>query len=158
MDKREIKDLLDLKYSQFNNPDFIETDPISIPHLFSKKEDIEIAGFFAATIAWGQRVTILKNARLLMTWMEDEPYDFILNATKSDLTRFKKFVHRTFNGEDAVFFINALQTIYKDHGGLEKAMSQFPNDLGKNISHFKELFLATGNTSRTGKHVDGRPC
>src|SRR5687767_5788401 len=96
--KSDIKELLDLKYTQFNNPDFIETDPISIPHLFTKKEDIEIAGFFAATIAWGQRITILKNARKLMELMEDDPHQFILHAKKSDLTRFKKFVHRTFNG------------------------------------------------------------
>jgi uncharacterized protein (TIGR02757 family) len=105
--KQDIKDLLELKFSQFNNPDFIETDPISVPHLFAKKEDIEIAGFFAATIAWGQRVTILKNARLLMQYMEDDPHEFILNAKKNDLTRFKKFVHRTFNGEDAIYYVNA---------------------------------------------------
>lgn len=151
--KKDIKDLLELKYSQFNNPDFIETDPISIPHLFSKKEDIEIAGFLSATIAWGQRITILKNARLLMTLMEDEPHDFILNAKKSDLNRFKKFVHRTFNGEDAMFFVNGLQKIYLKYGGLEKVMSKYPNDLGKSISHFRKTFLETGKTNRTHKHV-----
>jgi uncharacterized protein (TIGR02757 family) len=151
--KQDIKDLLELKFSQFNNPDFIETDPISVPHLFAKKEDIEIAGFFAATIAWGQRVTILKNARLLMQYMEDDPHEFILNAKKNDLTRFKKFVHRTFNGEDAIYFVNALQKIYLQHGGLEAVMSKYPDDLGKTISHFRKTFLETGKTSRTHKHV-----
>jgi uncharacterized protein (TIGR02757 family) len=151
--KNDIRSLLESKYSQFNNPDFIETDPISIPHLFSKKEDIEIAAFLSATIAWGQRITILKNARMLMTLMEDEPHDFILNAKKTELDRFKKFVHRTFNGEDAVFFMNALKKIYLQHGGLENVMGQFPDDLGKSISHFRKTFLATGKTSRTHKHI-----
>jgi uncharacterized protein (TIGR02757 family) len=152
-DQRNIKDLLELKYHQFNRPDFIETDPISIPHLFSKKEDVEIAGFFVATIAWGQRVSILKNGRQLMTYMEDEPHDFILHAGKDDLKRFKKFVHRTFNGEDAIFFIKALQKIYTHMGGLEKVMSQFPHDMAKNISAFRSTFLNTGITARTHKHV-----
>jgi uncharacterized protein (TIGR02757 family) len=151
--KQDIKDLLDVKYHQFNHPDFIETDPISIPHLFTQKEDIEIAGFLAATIAWGQRITILKNGRLLMQYMEESPYDFIMHAEKEDLKRFKKFVHRTFNGEDAIYFIKALQHIYKNEGGLETAFSHFPDDLGKSISHFRSLFLASGKTSRTHKHI-----
>lgn len=151
--KSDIKDLLELKFNQFNRPDFIETDPISIPHLFSKKEDIEIAGFLAATIAWGQRATILKNAQLLMQYMEHDPHQFILQAKRNDLLPFKKFVHRTFNGEDAVFFIQALQKIYKDEGGLENAMSLFPQDLGKSISEFRQIFFKTGKTTRTHKHV-----
>lgn len=151
--KDEIRDLLELKFNQFNHPNFIETDPISIPHLFTKKEDIEIAGFLSATIAWGQRITILKNARLLMTYMEDDPYEFILQAKKDDLKRFKKFVHRTFNGEDAIFFVNALKKIYKNQGGLETVMSKYPNDLGRSISHFRKIFLETGKTDRTHKHV-----
>lgn len=145
--------MLELKYKQFNNPDFIETDPISIPHLFTKKEDIEIAGFFAATIAWGQRITILKNARLIMQYMEDDPHEFILRAKKSELMHFRKFVHRTFNGEDAIFFVNALQKIYLHHGGLENLMSKYPEDMGKNISHFRKIFLETGVTDRTHKHI-----
>lgn len=152
-DQNDIKELLELKYHQFNRPDFIETDPISIPHLFSKKEDIEIAGFFVATIAWGQRISILKNGRQLILYMEDEPHDFILHAGKDDLKRFKKFVHRTFNGEDVIFFIKALQTIYADMGGLEHVMSTFPQDMAKNISAFRTTFLKTGITTRTHKHV-----
>ena len=149
----EIKDLLDLKYHQFNNSNFIETDPISIPHLFSKKEDIEIAAFFSATIAWGQRITILRNARLLMQYMEDSPHDFVLHASRDDHKRFKKFVHRTFNGEDAIFFVKALQEIYLNQHGLENVMSKFPDDLGKSISNFKKIFLETGKTKRTHKHI-----
>src|SRR6185436_5168411 len=96
-------------------PEFIASDPISIPHLFSKKEDIEIAGFFAATIAWGQRPTILKNARRLMQWMDDSPHDFILTHKKTDVVPFKKFVHRTFHGEDTIYFLKALQHLYTKH-------------------------------------------
>lgn len=152
MDIHAIKDLLEVKYRQFNSPDFIETDPISIPHLFSKKEDIEIAGFLAATIAWGQRITILKNGKKMMEWMDMSPYDFILSAAPSDLQPFKKFVHRTFNGEDAIYFIKALRNIYQHHGGLEKAFSSNPEKMPENIHHFRQLFLQKP-TGRTHKHV-----
>lgn len=149
----EIKDLLEVKYRQFNNPDFIETDPISIPHLFSKKEDIEIAGFIVATIAWGQRPTILKNGRCFLDMMENTPHDFILQASVPEIKRFKKFVHRTFNGEDAIYFIKALKHIYAHHGGLEAAMCSIPDDLAASISHFRSLFLSSGKTQRTHKHI-----
>jgi len=151
--KKHIKELLELKFTQFNNTDFIETDPISIPHLFTKKEDIEIAGFLSATIAWGQRITILKNAQLLMQYMEHDPHQFILHAKKNDLLPFKKFVHRTFNGDDAVYFIQALQKIYLNHGGLEMAFSHYPQNMAQTISHFRQLFLSTAKTTRTQKHV-----
>lgn len=109
---KEIKELLDEKYFHFNTSAFIETDPISIPHQFSKKEDIEIAGFLAATIAWGQRVSIINNGNKLMRLMNNEPYDFILNFSKNDVLRFENFVHRTFNATDSVFFLNSLKNIY----------------------------------------------
>ena len=102
----EVKELLDEKYFQFNNTSFIETDPISIPHQFSKKEDIEIASLLVATIAWGQRVSIINNGNKLMRLMNDEPYDFIVNFSKSDALRFETFVHRTFNSTDCIFFLN----------------------------------------------------
>ena len=103
----EVKELLDEKYFQFNNTSFIETDPISIPHQFSKKEDIEIASLLVATIAWGQRVSIINNGNKLMRLMNDEPYDFIVNFSKSDALRFETFVHRTFNSADCIFFLNS---------------------------------------------------
>lgn len=94
-----IKDFLDEKYDKYNRVDFIESDPISIPHQYSIKEDIEIAGFLSATIAWGQRVTIINNANKMMKLMGNNPYDFIMSAKQKDLIRFDDFVHRTFNGD-----------------------------------------------------------
>jgi uncharacterized protein (TIGR02757 family) len=154
---RELKDFLDQKADAYNNPGFIETDPISIPHLFSKKEDIEIVGFLAATLAWGQRVTILKNARQLALWMDDAPYDFITGFTKEDLKPFRKFVHRTFNGEDAVYFLKALQHIYLEHKGLEavfaRGLQGKDAGLQEAISSFRTIFFGPEHPARTAKHV-----
>src|SRR5688572_24630602 len=101
---KDLRDFLETKYRLYGQASFIETDPVSIPHRFSRKEDREIAGFLAATIAWGQRKTILANARQLLALMDDAPYDFILGHTRKDLARFHPFVHRTFNGMDCIFF------------------------------------------------------
>ena len=143
----EIKELLDEKYFQFNNTSFIETDPISIPHQFSKKEDIEIASLLVATIAWGQRTSIINNGNKLMRLMNDEPHDFILNFTKKDAARFEGFVHRTFNSTDCVFFLNSLKHIYTKHGGLEAAFStdfsSKETDVKNAITNFRALFLNT---------------
>ncbi len=129
MTKKEVKELLFTKSTQFNHPDFIATDPIQIPHQFSKKEDIEISGFLTAVIAWGQRITIINNATRLMEMMDNAPYDFILHHHEKDLVPFESFVHRTFNGDDCLTFIAALKRIYNDLGGLEMVMAQsFEND------------------------------
>ncbi len=153
----DVKELLDEKYFQFNNTSFIETDPISIPHQFSKKEDIEIASLLVATIAWGQRVSIINNGNKLMRLMNDEPHDFILNFTKKDAIRFESFVHRTFNATDCVFFLNSLKNIYKKHNGLEAAFSKNfdpkEKDVKQAISNFRTLFLDHPHLSRTEKHV-----
>lgn len=154
---KNVKELLDEKYFQFNNTAFIETDPISIPHRFSKKEDIEIASLLVATIAWGQRVSIINNGNKLMRLMNDEPYDFIMNFSKKDAVRFTDFVHRTFNATDCVFFLNALKMIYTKHEGLE---SVFGKNLAKNepdvknaITSFRETFLKATHESRSEKHI-----
>jgi uncharacterized protein (TIGR02757 family) len=118
-DNREIIDFLEESYLKYNHKSFIANDPISIPHRFTKREDIEIAGFFAATIAWGNRKSIISNAEKLMLLMDNAPFDFILNHSKKDLKAFEKFVHRTFNGKDCIFFIESLKHIYKNKGGLE---------------------------------------
>lgn len=153
----EIKELLDEKYFQFNNTSFIETDPISIPHKFSKKEDIEIASLLVATIAWGQRTSIINNGNKLMRLMNDEPRDFILNFTKKDAARFEGFVHRTFNSTDCVFFLNSLKHIYTKHGGLEAAFStdfsSKETDVKNAITNFRALFLNTEHQSRSEKHI-----
>jgi len=154
----ELKEFLDEKHDQFNNPSFIETDPISIPRQFSKKEDIEISGFFAATIAWGQRPTILRNASKLMEMMDNSPHDFIINHLPHELKPFEKFVHRTFNGIDCIYFIRALNNIYKNHNGLEGVMSRGINindDTIKNgLAHLRNIFFELDDhPKRTTKHV-----
>jgi len=107
MQRNEIRELLDEKAGFYNSPSFIDSDPVSIPHLFNQRKDIEIAGFLAATIAWGNRKSILASARKLIRMMDDDPSGFILHSTEQDLAPFKKFVHRTFNGEDCIFFIRS---------------------------------------------------
>jgi uncharacterized protein (TIGR02757 family) len=155
--KNDIKEFLDEKYYQFNTKNFIETDPISIPHRFTKKEDIEISGLFAATIAWGNRKSIITNANKLMLWMDEAPHDFILHHRAKDLEVFKKFVHRTFNGADCVFFIQSLQNIYKKQKGLEavfaKGLKKEDQDIKNAILSFREAFFRTEHLKRTEKHV-----
>uniref|UniRef100_UPI004047B6B0 DUF2400 family protein n=2 Tax=Flavobacterium TaxID=237 RepID=UPI004047B6B0 len=104
MTKQELKDFLDEKVDLYNNPKFIESDPIQIPHLYSLKEDIEIAGFLAATIAWGNRKMIINNAQKMMNLMGNSPYDFIMSHSNENLESLEKFVHRTFNGQDFIGF------------------------------------------------------
>jgi uncharacterized protein (TIGR02757 family) len=153
----QIKDFLDEKYFRYNKRTFIEHDPISIPHLFTKKEDIEIAGFLAATIAWGNRKSIIRNSLKLMQWMDNSPFDFVLNHSKKELKPFENFVHRTFNGKDCVFFIESLKNIYKNHGGLEKAFRanhlNSKDNLKDNITAFREKFLEAKHLARSEKHI-----
>ncbi|HET6227120.1 MAG TPA: TIGR02757 family protein [Bacteroidia bacterium] len=157
LSKTELKEFLNEKYDLYNNTNFIETDPIQIPHLFTQKEDIEIAGFLTATIAWGQRVTIINNATKMLKLMGSSPHDFLMSAKEKELTRFDAFVHRTFNGTDAVFFMKSLQNIYKKQGGLEQAFAigsnqgEFP--LLHSIMNFRNLFFSIPFPLRSGKHV-----
>ena len=150
--RQEIYQLLEEKYDLFNRKSFIESDPISIPHLFTKKEDIEIAGFLAATIAWGQRKTIINNANKLVRLMDNSPYEFVMNHSSNDLTRFDEFKHRTFNGVDAKYFVTSLKNIYNHHNGLEGVFSENSNmQLG--INNFKKVFFEIMHPKRTTKHV-----
>ena len=152
--EKELKDFLDEKYELYNRPSFIQPDPISIPHKFSLKEDIEIAAFFSATIAWGQRPTIVRNATILMELMDNEPYQFILNSRKKEWKRFANFVHRTFQYADVVYFIQSLQNIYRHQGGLEKLFSvKSKNDIKNGIVHFRKVFLEINPGGRTSKHI-----
>lgn len=147
-----ILDLLEAKYIAYNTNRFIEDDPISIPHQFTQKEDIEIAGFLAATIAWGQRKTIITNAKRILTYMDNAPYEFILSHESSDLEQLKGFVHRTFNAIDLAYFFQSLQNIYKNHKGLEEAF-RFRSSMAETLSNFKQLFFSIEHESRTEKHV-----
>jgi len=156
MTRAQLKEFLDIKVEQYNVPDFIPHDPIQIPHSFSKKEDIEIAGFLVATIAWGNRKSIIKNSHRLMDLMGNSPFDFITNHVESDLNRFDGFVHRTFNSEDCKTFMRSLKNIYSKYGGLENAFAKAyleKENLQNGISRFKQLFFEIEHLQRTQKHV-----
>lgn len=155
MNQSELKSFLDEKVLQYNTLDFIESDPVQIPHLFSQKEDIEIAGFLSATIAWGNRKMIIKNSHKMMDLMGNSPYDFVMSHTSTDLERLESFVHRTFNGQDFASFIKGLQHIYKNHNGLEAVFAQHqePNSMQKSISEFKKLFFEIEHQNRTQKQI-----
>lgn len=155
MDKNELKDFLDEKAAYYDRPLFIENDPIQIPHLFSKKEDIEIAGFLVATIAWGNRKSIINNGNRLMDLVGRSPFDFVMDHSEKDLEPLSHFVHRTFNGGDLIYFIKALRYIYKHHNGLEAVFSRYAekDSLQKAIHEFKKTFFALPHLQRTEKHV-----
>lgn len=150
MNKAEIKEYLDFKTEQYNNSNFIETDPIQIPHKFSKKEDVEIVAFIIATIAWGNRTSIIRSGNRILDIMGHDPHNFILNYTS---TKFE-FVHRTFNAIDLDFFFRSLRNIY-EKGGLEKAFDKHEDIAGikGRIVHFRELFLTTEHDKRSEKHL-----
>lgn len=152
----QIKELLDEKHERYNNRQFIEHDPVSVPHLFHKKEDIEIAGFLAATIAWGNRKSIISNANRLMGWMDHAPHAFLTQAGPKELKPFEAFVHRTFNGTDCLFFLRSLKNIYLKHGGLEATFTcpEKPGaGLQHHIAHFRSVFLKTAHQPRSEKHL-----
>ncbi|PCJ86195.1 MAG: TIGR02757 family protein [Flavobacteriales bacterium] len=152
MSKTELFDFLNEKHDRYNRPEFIENDPICVPHRFNKKEDIEIAAFLTATIAWGQRATIIKNATKLLSMIDNAPYDFIMNAKNSDFMQCSNFKHRTFNGEDCVFFLKSLQNMYKKHGGIEKTFAR-KSSVKDAIISFREKFFELPHPIRTQKHV-----
>nr|WP_297309056.1 TIGR02757 family protein [uncultured Flavobacterium sp.] len=154
MNTTELKEFLDFKADQYNNPNFIESDPIQIPHRYNLKEDIEISGFLASTIAWGNRKMIINSCNRMMDLMGNNPYDFVLNASDSNLEDIEHFVHRTFNTEDFKFFIKSLRNIYLNHGGLENLfISNNGESLQPNITEFKNVFFEINHLSRTTKHV-----
>ncbi len=155
MTDADLKSFLEEKVLQYNNPNFIESDPIQIPHRFSLKEDIEIAGFLAATIAWGNRKMIISNGYKMMELMGNAPYDFVMSHSANDLEKLNTFVHRTFNGHDFNSFIKGLQHIYKNHHGLEQifAKNSTKVNLQHSIHHFKNAFFEIEHQLRTQKHI-----
>lgn len=155
MTTSELKDFLDFKVEQYNTPEFIETDPVQIPHLFTRKEDIEIAGLLTATISWGNRKSILKNANFLMDLLDHAPYDFVRQHSEEDLEKLQQFVHRTFNGSDLKYFIKSLKNIYQNYQGLEKIFTTHSTSasLQPAIHEFKQIFFELPHEKRTEKHV-----
>jgi uncharacterized protein (TIGR02757 family) len=154
----DLKSFLDEKADQYNNEAFIALDPISIPHKFSNKQDIEISGLWAATLAWGQRVTIIKKCEELLALMDNAPYEFITQHEENDLKPFLKFKHRTFNAVDALYFIEFLKQFYARYNSLEEAF--IVNEDSKNATieaglvNFHRLFFSLEEFPvRTMKHV-----
>lgn len=154
MNRRELKDFLDAKAAQYQRAEFLQSDPIQVPHVFEKKEDIEISGFLTATIAWGNRKSIIRSARGMMRRMDGAPFEFVRNAGPDDLRGLDGFVHRTFNGNDLAFFVRALRGIYRYHGGLETLFmpSGSETSLQGAISRARKVFMAFPHEARSEKH------
>jgi len=149
-----LKEFLDKKVGEYNRPEFIKDDPISIPHLFTKKQDIEIAGFFAAIFSWGNRATIINKSKELMKRMDNSPCDFIKNHTAKDLETLKGFKHRTFNEDDLFYFAESLHHHYSKHNSLEQAFFPTKNlNEEQGLIHFRDYFFSHEHLKRTEKHI-----
>lgn len=163
-----LKAFLDSKVAQYNQPDFIKNDPVSIPHLFTQKQDIEIMGFWAATLAWGQRVTIINKCKELIDLMDGAPYDFIINHHETDLKKLLHFKHRTFNDIDTLYFIAFFRYHYENHESLEDAFISnktvilsgseesvnLESPVESALNHFRKYFFSLPDfPHRTKKHV-----
>jgi uncharacterized protein (TIGR02757 family) len=155
LEETALKEFLDHKVNEFNNPGFIEDDPIGIPHRYSRKEDIEIAGFLVAVISWGNRKAIVKSGHRMMDLLGNSPYEFVMNHHKADLKKLEGFVHRTFNGKDFVHLIRALKYLYETKGGMEAIFYEHstPDSLQPAIHHFKKMIYSSPHPARTTKHV-----
>jgi len=154
LSNNELKEFLDSKYEQYNQKKFIESDPIQVPHNFTSKEDIEISSFLTATIAWGQRKTIIKNSFKMMDLLDNSPYDYIINSTEKEIDKLN-IKHRTFNEIDFRYFIKRLKYIYKDYGNLENLFFENlkGNTMHNSIHNFKSLFFKNNYPLRTTKHI-----
>lgn len=155
MTPAELKEFLDEKVIEFNNPKFIDSDPIQIPHQYSLKEDIEISGFLTATISWGNRKMIIKNAQRMTELMGNSPFDFVMSHNEQHLKNLEGFVHRTFNSLDFSYFIKALQHIYKNHAGLESIFEKYStsHSTQNGIHELKKIFFEIPHLDRTKKHI-----
>lgn len=152
----ELKAFLDEKVDRYNQPGFIELDPISIPHAFTKPQDIEIAGLFAAVLAWGQRVTIVRKCQELLNLMDNDPHQFVLHHRPRDLKALETFKHRTFNATDTLYFVEFLKWFYQRHTSLEEAFVVDPGarTIEGALIHFHNLFFSLDDyPHRTRKHI-----
>jgi len=152
----DVKQFLESRTEEYNLPFFIAEDPISIPHRFSQKEDIEVSGFLTAVISWGRRPAILKAARKLMQLMDNAPYEFIIQAHDQDLKLLTGFVYRTFNSSDLLFLIEALRRLYLEKGGLESVCQSYFRETGEIkglITGLRRELLETEHLVRSEKHL-----
>lgn len=151
---QNIIDLLNEKAEFYNQKSFIENDPISIPHRFEKIQDIEISAFLSASIAWGNRKSIIQDAEKMLSWMDGSPHDFVMNFTEKDLAQFPdKAVHRTFHAEDFKYFLRQFQKIYKEQNSLEHLFLVKEDEVNfyHAIERFRNQFLSEPH--RAHKHV-----
>jgi len=152
----DLKFFLDSKVDQFNRSEFIALDPVSIPHRYKKKQDIEIAGLIAAVLAWGQRATIINKANDFLGRMDNSPHDFLLNHQPSELKQFRNYKHRTFNETDALYFVDFLSQYYRKNESLETAFGVLSTDehVGRGLENFHRLFFSLDDfPKRTKKHI-----
>lgn len=156
MEKDVLKELLDAFYDRYDTADFIENDPVSVPHLFTGREDREIAGFLAATVAWGNRRAIVRSGRRMMELMDGAPYEFTLHASPEELRPLGHFVHRTFNGTDFIAFVLALRRLCTVWGGIGQFFEEryaATGDLRIVLAEFRREFFACDHPVRCEKHV-----
>jgi uncharacterized protein (TIGR02757 family) len=152
---RDLKALLDAAYERHAQPHFSADDPIQLPRAFAQRHDAEVIGFLTATIAWGQRKTIITNAWKLARLMDEAPHAFVMNASPTELRRLEGFVHRTFNSTDLLHFVKGLRHVYTTYGGLEDAFLEEgrPGPMDQAIHRFKQRFFEPRHQQRTQKHV-----
>jgi uncharacterized protein (TIGR02757 family) len=151
----EVRTFLEEKYLQYNTPSFIACDPISVPHRFTDRRDREISGFLTAAIAWGRRDLILRSSNILLESMDHKPYEFIMSASEYEITSLSRFVHRTFNGTDCIYFIKGLRQVYSEHNSMEDIILIGMKETGSlrdGISHFRNVFFSAPHHKRTEKH------
>ena len=151
----DLKDFLDEKSFKYESQAFINDDPILIPHQFNNHKDIEVSAFLTSVISWGNRKSIINSSKKIIDYMDNSPYDFIINHTSKDLRKINKSIHRTFNMIDLNYFIMSLKNIYNEYGGIEEILSNKKNgdDLQERISSFKEIFFSINHPDRTRKHL-----
>ena len=156
LNHNELSEFLEERHQLYNQPDFVASDPIQIPHSFTQKHDIEISSFLAASIAWGNRKMIIGNAQKMVQLMGNKPYEFIMQSSANDFDKLPHFVHRTFNNEDFAFFLKALKHIYTRHNGLKTVFTegylQTETIFGA-LVHFRKVFFEIEHPQRTEKHV-----
>ena len=154
-EKEDLRDLLEHLHDKYNRPEFIEADPISIPHAFTSRDDREVAGFLAATIAWGNRKAIVKSARRMIELMDGAPSDFVRTATERDLAAIDRFVHRTFSRSDLLDYIRAMQRMYLRFGGIGRFVESrwlAHGDMAKVLSEFRREFFTGPHDEHCEKH------
>lgn len=151
----ELLQFLEEKHLQYNNPSFIESDPISIPHSFSTDKDREVSGFLAAAISWGRRDLILRSSRRLLEMMDMSPYEYVMSSSDKDLIRLSGFVHRTFNGSDCISFMKGLKNVYSSYPGMEDVIIEGMGDgrsLASGLSNLRKVFFSDHHEKRAEKH------